>query len=427
MIRKILICLFFSASAYALPPVIAPSTPVVNQGGTVQFQTVDQGSWTCVGTTSTGGVTGCQGSINMSNGLYVAPSSVTAMHMYGGMQILPNNAVYYVKIDSLPVHTNNATYLTDARFYGGTPTFSVDFPYNYVDNSSVTDDMSFHYTPANNGTYRVPSFPNARAEHGWFAALRGDDGEDHHVIMIDRDRWMLSEFYQYYPNCKASAASVTGNVATITCTKNPIDGGFFVGSVVTVGGFTGGDTFFNVASVTVGTVTATSISFPLTHANATATSFGSATKYTADTSGTFNSASGIEYDPNSYELPKNNATDAAGMKLQWGILNLQELRRAEALGGDINHAYRVTFPLAVESSTLVWPATTVALDPGSLPFGIRLRLKSNFDISGYSALAQIILRSFKQYGFFNIDGGIGWNLNAEITRWPKKYLSLIHI
>src|ERR1700674_4914900 len=103
--KKILFLLLWPVSVQAVAPVISPSTPIVNQGATIQFSETqsEAGTWSCSGTNSTGGVTSCTGSINSGTGLYTAPSSVTAQHVYGGMQLGPNNDVYNTRIDSMPV------------------------------------------------------------------------------------------------------------------------------------------------------------------------------------------------------------------------------------------------------------------------------------------------------------------------------------
>src|SRR3954464_10201031 len=66
-----------------------------------------------------------------------------------------------------------------------------------------------------------------------------------------------------------SAAAVTANVATLTMSSNPLTAGFVSGQAITVSGFTGGDTYYNGAR-TIASLSATTISFALTHANAAA-------------------------------------------------------------------------------------------------------------------------------------------------------------
>lgn len=421
--RKILLIgsLFIAGLAFAVPPVITQSNPIVKQGATFQFtETLSEaGTWSCGATNSTGGVTACSGSINSGTGLYTAPSSVTAQHVYGGTQVGPNNDVYNTRIDSMPVHANNTLYMNTVNV-GGVPHWNTDFPINYVLPTGPTDTMNFNFTPGNNGTFEVPAFPNAKAENGWFSALQYR-APDHHVIMVDTVTANFSEFYQYGPACTTTAATVSGNIATLTCSKNPLANGFLSGQTIVVGSFTGADTYFNLASTTTISVTSTQITYALNHANASASTNGSASKSTANTTGQLNSASGILYSSMSYLLPTNNATDAAGMELQPLILGLQEVERAVTTGGDINHAFRNTFGIGFLASSSTWPATSFATDGSTVPFGVRLRLKSSVDISTYTPTAQVLLRALKRYGTFVVDGGNNWPMNAEATRWPKVY------
>lgn len=81
-----------------------------------------------------------------------------------------------------------------------------------------------------------------------------------------------------------TAASVTSNVAVLTMASNPVTAGFTAGMTIQVAGFTGGDTYLNVGSFTNGTgitsgatilsVTTSTITFTLTHGNASASSNG---------------------------------------------------------------------------------------------------------------------------------------------------------
>ena len=72
-----------------------------------------------------------------------------------------------------------------------------------------------------------------------------------------------------------TAASVTNNLVTLTMASNPITAGFQATFPVTVSGFTGGDTYLN-GTFTIASVSSTAILFPLTHANASAASNGTA-------------------------------------------------------------------------------------------------------------------------------------------------------
>jgi len=77
------------------------------------------------------------------------------------------------------------------------------------------------------------------------------------------------------PGLATTAASVTSNIAILTMTSNPITAGFFANMTLIVSGFTGGDTYFNGTFTTL-TVTSTTVTYALTHANASAGTNGSA-------------------------------------------------------------------------------------------------------------------------------------------------------
>lgn len=71
----------------------------------------------------------------------------------------------------------------------------------------------------------------------------------------------------------STAASVTNNIATLTMASNPVTGGFTQGSTLIVSQFTGSDTYFN-GTYTIAAISTTTISYGLTHANASATTNG---------------------------------------------------------------------------------------------------------------------------------------------------------
>jgi hypothetical protein len=80
-----------------------------------------------------------------------------------------------------------------------------------------------------------------------------------------------------------TGASVTGNVASLTMTSNPVTAGFVTGMQIIVAGFTGADTYFNggslangqiVSGFTILSVTSTTITYTLVHANASASTNG---------------------------------------------------------------------------------------------------------------------------------------------------------
>jgi hypothetical protein len=138
--------------------------------------------------------------------------------------------------------------------------------------------------------------------------------------------------------------------------------------------------------------------------------------------------SGIRYSNSTYALPntQGGGVDAAGLYVMPLMLRLQEMEQAVATGGTIKHALRMTlqngYILGTGATRHVWPATAEALAGGGVvPYGARFRLKAGFDISKFSAIAQLLLTQLKQYGLILADGGTGWATQPEYTRWPAAY------
>jgi len=138
---------------------------------------------------------------------------------------------------------------------------------------------------------------------------------------------------------------------------------------------------------------------------------------------TCSSQSGVKYTTSTYALPAKGSSDAAGMYVTALILRLQELEQAIATNGTINHALRFTLQngyIKFGAGSFIWPATTTtSAGGGVVPYGARFRLKSSFNISGYSSIAQILITQLKQYGIILADGGAGWSIDTEDTKWPK--------
>jgi hypothetical protein len=109
------------------------------------------------------------------------------------------------------------------------------------------------------------------------------------------------------------------------------------------------------------------------------------------------------------------SADAAGLPILPGLVRYDEV----GLHGAINHALRFTCPTTREA--YVAPARHYASSDTSSslpPMGMRVRLKSTVDISGYPAHVQIILRALQQYGMFLADNGSAFFVSgAPDPRW----------
>jgi hypothetical protein len=115
------------------------------------------------------------------------------------------------------------------------------------------------------------------------------------------------------------------------------------------------------------------------------------------------------------------SADAAGLPIFPAVVRYDELQR-----GMVEHALRVT----VEKTrrAYVYPARHFAsrLTDTNLPhMGERLRLKQDFDISGFSPPVQAILKGLKKYGMFVADNGIDWAISvAPDERIPNLHEEL---
>jgi hypothetical protein len=109
------------------------------------------------------------------------------------------------------------------------------------------------------------------------------------------------------------------------------------------------------------------------------------------------------------------SADAAGLPILPGLA-----RYDEVASGEIHHAFRFTLPRTV--AALVPPATHWAQTDGGapVPMGMRMRLKDSYDISGFSATNQVLLRAMKKYGLILADNGTEMYVSgAPDSRWSN--------
>ena len=108
------------------------------------------------------------------------------------------------------------------------------------------------------------------------------------------------------------------------------------------------------------------------------------------------------------------SADAAGLPIFPGLV-----RYLEVQAGAITHALR--FTVSRSQRGFIHPASHFASSSSDLslpPMGLRLRLKAGVDISGFSAMNQVILLALKKYGMIVADNGGDWFLcGAPDSRW----------
>ena len=112
------------------------------------------------------------------------------------------------------------------------------------------------------------------------------------------------------------------------------------------------------------------------------------------------------------------STDAAGLPIYPAIVRYDELQR-----GAVEHALRVT--VVKSRRAYVYPATHFAskLTDENLPrMGERLRLRQDFDVSGFAPDMQAILKCLKKYGMLVADNGIDWAISVA----PDPRIRVLH-
>ncbi|HEX2936548.1 MAG TPA: hypothetical protein VHO72_14425 [Bacteroidales bacterium] len=135
--------------------------------------------------------------------------------------------------------------------------------------------------------------------------------------------------------------------------------------------------------------------------------------------------SGAIYDLTSNKLRQDYFTsaDAAGLPIFPGLVRYEEVVTKK----QINHALR--FTVQNSRNAFVHPATHGASESYDInlpPMGMRVRLKSNFDISRFTPNIQVILKAMKKYGMFVADNGSNWYISGSPdSRWSDDELNQI--
>lgn len=139
-------------------------------------------------------------------------------------------------------------------------------------------------------------------------------------------------------------------------------------------------------------------------------------------SGSWTAGSGAIFDLRSNALRPDGWTsaDAAGLPILPGLV-----RRDEVIAGAINHALR--FTLSRTQRAFIHPATHFAsaiTDADVPPMGLRLRLRSDFDLTPFRGDALVILRALKRFGMFVADNGSNWYISgATDSSWDDDDLN----
>ncbi len=84
----------------------------------------------------------------------------------------------------------------------------------------------------------------------------------------------------------------------------------------------------------------------------------------------------------------------------------------EVASGSIDHAIRFILPndrmrAGSTCTRRAMPVAPKALDPNAPPYGVRFRLKADFDESGYTDPQKVVIKALKTHGMLLADGGTG--------------------
>ncbi len=116
------------------------------------------------------------------------------------------------------------------------------------------------------------------------------------------------------------------------------------------------------------------------------------------------------------------SADAAGLPVFPGLVRYDEVE-----AGEIRHALR--FTASRTRRAYVPPASHWAsTDPSPIlpPMGMRVRLRQDFDETGYPRDVQVILRCLKTYGMILADNGSDWFITgAPDDRWDNDALHML--
>jgi hypothetical protein len=131
----------------------------------------------------------------------------------------------------------------------------------------------------------------------------------------------------------------------------------------------------------------------------------------------WHAGSGAVFDLSSNALRPDGWTsaDAAGLPILAGLVRYDEAAQVN----EIDHALR--FTVRTTQRAYIHPATHVAsssTDPTEPPMGLRVRLKSSYDLTRFTGASRAVLVALQRYGMLVADNGSDWYISgATDARW----------
>jgi hypothetical protein len=138
--------------------------------------------------------------------------------------------------------------------------------------------------------------------------------------------------------------------------------------------------------------------------------------YPLDGGARWKAIAGATFSLNTNKLRPNGWTsaDAAGLPLTPCMIRYEEVA-----AGSIDHA--MCYTAALTQRGFINPAThfsSIYTNRNYLPMGLRLRLKSSFDLSRYHGQALVVLQAMKKYGMFLDEVGSNFFVQGSYDpRW----------
>jgi hypothetical protein len=161
---------------------ISPTAPSVSAGGTVTITADRPVKFSFFGY---GGIS----STTQNSVVYQAPTGLYPQHLINGCMALPNDSVFNVRIDNLPVAANSSSLTPFVLSQGAS--FSFKWGTNVIDNTAPMSAQQFLATPQLNGTL-FPALPQTsqKRQNGAFTL---DTGVDHHMLSVN---WQSCQFFE---------------------------------------------------------------------------------------------------------------------------------------------------------------------------------------------------------------------------------------
>ena len=152
--------------------------------------------------------------LSSSPGSSSETSGVGAKGILSGCSVFPQNNIWNVPVDTLPLDPRSEAYIgtigpqaiVHADFGSGTWNGGpIGIPYDVVPGSQPKKAVTFYYGDESDpGPYPIP--PDAHIEGG------PSSGGDRHVLVLDRDRCRLYELYDAWPQADGSWSAGSGAV-----------------------------------------------------------------------------------------------------------------------------------------------------------------------------------------------------------------------